>query len=232
MSSGCVASDEVDRRCLAALGEQHGRHSSVMRSTSSCEAIGCSESAGLGIERHVEHRPKRLAGRVRHHELEHEAVQLRFGQRIGSFLLDRILRGQHEKRARQGWVRRRRHLLFLHGFEQGRLRLRGRARLISSASRSWRRPGPAETKSTRPPSRLSSDFGARDVGWHQVGSELHARPFSPSAAAMALARWVLPSPGNPSISTWPPANTAVIKSVTSARCPTITRSSSARRSSS
>ena len=33
-----------------------------------------------------------------HEDLEHEAVLLRFGQRIGAFLLDRVLRGQHEER--------------------------------------------------------------------------------------------------------------------------------------
>ena len=31
-------------------------------------------------------------------DLEHEAVELGFGQRIGAFLLDGVLRGQHEKR--------------------------------------------------------------------------------------------------------------------------------------
>ena len=33
--------------------------------------------------------------------VEHEAVELRFGQRIGAFLLDRVLRGQHEERLGQ-----------------------------------------------------------------------------------------------------------------------------------
>ena len=32
------------------------------------------------------------------HHLEHEAVNLSFGQRVGSLLLDRVLRGQDEKR--------------------------------------------------------------------------------------------------------------------------------------
>ena len=34
-------------------------------------------------------------------DVEHEAVELRFGQRIGAFLLDRVLRGQHEERIGQ-----------------------------------------------------------------------------------------------------------------------------------
>jgi hypothetical protein len=35
---------------------------------------------------------------IRHVELEHEAVELRLGQRIGPFLLERILRRQNEER--------------------------------------------------------------------------------------------------------------------------------------
>ena len=42
-----------------------------------------------------------LEARVLDEDLEHEAVQLGFGQRIGAFLLDRVLRGQHEERVGQ-----------------------------------------------------------------------------------------------------------------------------------
>ena len=69
-----------------------------------------------------------LKRRILDEHLEHEAVLLGFGQRIGAFLLDRVLRGQHEERVGQlvadaadG------DLPFLHGFEQGGLRLRRRA---------------------------------------------------------------------------------------------------------
>src|SRR3546814_6803492 len=50
----------------------------------------------------------------------HEAVELGFGQRIGSFLLDWVLRGDREKRVRQ--VKRLPadgHFAFLHRLEQG-----------------------------------------------------------------------------------------------------------------
>ena len=56
---------------------------------------------------------------------EHEPVELRLGQRIGPFLLDRVLRGQHEERRLE--VERladHRDVLLLHRLEQGRLRLR------------------------------------------------------------------------------------------------------------
>ena len=39
-----------------------------------------------------------LAGRKRDVELEEEAVELRFGQRIGALHLERVLRGEHEER--------------------------------------------------------------------------------------------------------------------------------------
>ena len=37
------------------------------------------------------------ARRIFHQDLHQEAVELRLGQRIGSFHLDRILRGHHQK---------------------------------------------------------------------------------------------------------------------------------------
>ena len=57
-----------------------------------------------------------------------EAVELRFGQRIGAVVLHRVLRGDHHERARQ----RMRpavdgDLAFVHGFEQRGLRLGGGA---------------------------------------------------------------------------------------------------------
>src|SRR5437899_1960500 len=56
-----------------------------------------------------------VLGRIRHPQLEHEAVELRLGQRIGALLLDRILGGEHEKRRRQLMrLARRRHLMLLH----------------------------------------------------------------------------------------------------------------------
>ena len=48
-------------------------------------------------------------------DLHQEAVELRFGQGIGAFLLDRILRRQHMEGARNVVpVAGHRHVLFLH----------------------------------------------------------------------------------------------------------------------
>ena len=71
------------------------------------------------------HNPVEIfARRIFHQNLHQKAIQLRFGQRIGAFHLDRVLRGHHQKRrvqlvaggaAGDG--------AFLHRFEQRRLRL-------------------------------------------------------------------------------------------------------------
>ena len=68
------------------------------------------------------------ARRIPHQDLHQEPVELRFGKRIGSFHLDRILRRHHQKRRLQ--LMRRRAAgdgVLLHRFEQRRLRLRRRA---------------------------------------------------------------------------------------------------------
>ena len=60
--------------------------------------------------------------------LEHEAVNLRLGERIRALLLDRVLGREHEERLRQA-VRlvADRNLALLHRLEQRRLHLRRRA---------------------------------------------------------------------------------------------------------
>ena len=69
----------------------------------------------------------RLVGRG-DEALEHEAVHLRLRERIGAFLLDRVLRREDEERIRQA-IRlvADRDLALLHRFEKGRLHLGGRA---------------------------------------------------------------------------------------------------------
>ena len=81
-------------------------------------------AGGRAIEDHLQLLP---AG-ILHDELEEEAVELRFGKRIGSFLLERVLRRHHEERLFElADLPAGRHLLFLHRFEQ-----------VRSASWAWR----------------------------------------------------------------------------------------------
>ena len=106
--------------------------------------------------------------------IEHEPVELGFRQRIGSFLLDRILRRQHEERVGQPVpFTADGDLPFLHRFEKGSLRLgRGPVDLVGEHDIGENRaPEELELADAR---RLVflDDFGPGDVGGHQVGSEL------------------------------------------------------------
>src|SRR5258708_7068373 len=54
-----------------------------------------------------------------------ETIELTFGQRVGAFEFERILRGQHQKRRTQGMSDAvHRYLLVAHRFQQRRLRPR------------------------------------------------------------------------------------------------------------
>ena len=117
-----------------------------------------------------------LLGGVIDEDIEHEPVELRFGQRVGSFLLDRVLRRQHEERVGKPVAfAARRHLVLLHGFQQGRLGFGG-VRLISSASTTLAKTGPPIKRNSRAARRavLLNHVRSRNVGGHQVGRELDA----------------------------------------------------------
>jgi hypothetical protein len=84
-----------------------------------------------------------LAGRVAHAHHQHEAVDLRLGQRVGALLLDRVLRrhhdeglGQLEGRVADGDLRS------CIASSSALCTLAG-ARLISSASTRFAKTGPA-----------------------------------------------------------------------------------------
>ena len=90
----------LDGRLLAALAEQHraaqprrcaARRPGPRWPRACRRARASSDTSSM--------RAQRFAGRERHLELEHEAVQLRLGQRVGAFELDRILRRQHAERS-------------------------------------------------------------------------------------------------------------------------------------
>ena len=109
-------------------------------------------------------------------DVQQEAVELRFGQRVGAFLLERVLRGQHEERRGQ-LVHRAAgaDLPLLHRLEHGRLRLGRRAvDLVGQQHVGEDRPG---QKAIRPLPGFGiflDHFGAGDVAGHQVGRELDA----------------------------------------------------------
>src|SRR5262249_26843115 len=109
-------------------------------------------------------------------DLEHEAVELGLGQRIGSLLLDRVLRAEHEERLLQGVVLAGgRDLVLLHGLEQGGLRLGGSAvDLVAEddVTEDWSLD--EAQPATARPLLFFEQLGAGDVGRHQIGRELDA----------------------------------------------------------
>ena len=109
-------------------------------------------------------------------DVQQETVELRFGQRIGAGLLDRILRRQHEERRRQR-VRRAgvADRALLHRFEQRRLRLRRRAvDLVGEQQVREHRAALELEVALAGAVVFFEDLGADDVARHQVGRELDA----------------------------------------------------------
>ena len=114
-----------------------------------------------------------VAGRVTDDQLEQEPVELRLGQRVGSFLFDRVLGRHHEERLLEHVdVAADRDRVFLHGFEQGRLGLGGGS--IDLVGEHDLREDRARLKleDAAAVGQLHDDVGADDVGRHQVGREL------------------------------------------------------------
>jgi hypothetical protein len=108
-------------------------------------------------------------------DIEHEAVLLRFRERIGAFLLDWILCGNDE----EGFRELRRFLsdgdfLFLHGLQECGLGLWGCAVDFVGQQNI------GEHRTFNKPEFSATGFvffqyvGAGNVGWHQVWSELDA----------------------------------------------------------
>ena len=120
--------------------------------------------------------PLLLGRRVLDHDVEHEAIELRLRQRIGAFLLDRVLRGQHEERP----VERVRTPVTVTWYSciasSSAACVLGGVRLISSARMMFAKIGPRMKRITRLPVARSSSITSapEDVGRHQIGRELDA----------------------------------------------------------
>ncbi len=109
-------------------------------------------------------------------DIKEETVQLGLGQRIGAFLLQRILRGQDEERVGQAVdLPAGTDLPLLHRLEHGGLGLGRRAvDFVGQDHVGEQRTG---KELVLPPPRLRiflNDLRAGDVAGHQVGRELDA----------------------------------------------------------
>ena len=116
-----------------------------------------------------------LLGGITDNHFQHKTVNLSFGQRIGSFLLDGVLRGHHQKRSRQ-FVRflANGYLTFLHGFEQRALNL-GRCTVYLVGQHEVGKNGAVFHQKFF--ASRAIDHGSDNVGRQQVGRELHTVVF-------------------------------------------------------
>ncbi len=119
--------------------------------------------------------------------LHQEPVQLRLGQGVGAFLLDRVLGRQHVKRlAQRPVLAGDGHLFFLHRLQQRRLGAgAGAVDLVGHQELAEDRPF---DKAERPAAvgRRFQHLGPQDVGRHQVGRELDAVGFQPHHRAQRV----------------------------------------------
>ena len=119
------------------------------------------------------------ARRITDFQFQHEAVNLRFGQRIRSFLLNRILRRQNQKRFFElESIFANRDLFFLHRFEQRALHLGRRA--VDFVGENEIREDRAFARGEAAGLRIVN-LRADDVGGQHVRRELQARKFHADA---------------------------------------------------
>ena len=158
------------------------------RRTSRCAAIRVSAfMAALakrlfragGLEQDA---PLGVAIRIIDVDLHQKAIELGFRQRVGAFLLQRILRRQHMKRFRQIVARAgNRDVLFLHCLQQRGLGARaGAIDFVGHQQLGEYRSGD-ETERPLPGTALVQHLGAQNIRWHQVRRELDALGVQPRA---------------------------------------------------
>ena len=136
----------------------------------------------------VEHDPPLgLAVGIVDVDLHQEAVELRFRQRIGAFLLDRVLGREHMEGPRHVVaVAGDRHVLLLHRLQQRRLGARaGAVDLVGHQELAEDRAG-NEAEAALAAGAFLQHLGADDVGRHQVGRELDAARVEPEHDAHGL----------------------------------------------
>ncbi len=135
-----------------------------------------------------------LRVRIAHSQAHQEAIQLGFGQRIGSVVLDGVLRGDHHERLGQGTrVIVHRHLRFVHGFKQRALGFgSGAVDFIGQHDVGENRARP-EFKALR---LLVVNVDADHVGGKHVGSELNALERAVKRARQRMGQGGLADAGN------------------------------------
>ena len=130
----------------------------------------------FGRRRFADHFHFVFDGEIVEHDVEEEAVKLRFRKRIGAFQFDWILRREHEKRPFQiNRLAGGGDMIFAHGLQQGGLCFRRRA-VDFIRQHDVREDGPADEFECARTRRgiLLQDFRSENVRRHQVRRELDA----------------------------------------------------------
>src|SRR5262249_28109136 len=115
-------------------------------------------------------------GRIVDLQLHEKSIQLRFGQGVRAFHLERILRRQHEEGGVE-LVRRLAysHAALFHRFKEGRLGLWCRPiDLVRQQNIRKDRPG-LKFEKLLAHCIFLNDIGAGDIGGHEIGGELNSR---------------------------------------------------------
>jgi len=153
------------------LGDGHLSHQGVdgddiVAGEEGFDGGGCA-AGGTGDDLHLV-----VFRQVIHDDIEEETVELGFGERVGALHLDGVLGGEDEEGFLEGVpMAGGGDLVFSHGFEQGGLGLRRGAVDLIRQQQVGEDRAAHEFESARASVGLE-DFGAGDVGWHQVGREL------------------------------------------------------------
>ena len=105
---------------------------------------------------------------------------MRLGQRIGAFLLERVLRREDVKRARQVVpLAGDRHVMFLHRLQKGGLGAGARPVDLVGHQELGEDRAADEAEHPLAVEPLLHHLGAENVGRHQVGRELHPQRVEP-----------------------------------------------------
>src|SRR5262245_7641601 len=186
LAAGARRAHEVEDRFHHRFADRQAAHQALCRQ----ELIGGHGRLGLALFR---------AGGVEHDfalgivigivdvDLHQEAVELRLGQGIGAFLLDRILRREHVEGARNVvTIAGNRHVVLLHGLQQRGLGARacavdfvGHQQLPENRARD-------EAKAALSAGTFVQHFAAQNVGRHEVRGELDAAGVKPEHDAHGL----------------------------------------------
>ncbi len=170
---GPGGSDEVHRVADHRVGHRHPSDHLLEPE----DLLDFEDGSGLGRDvggRRLDDRDLLVGRRVDDRDVEHEPVELRLGQGVGPFLLDRVLgRDDEERRVELVGPPADRDLALLHRLEERGLGLRwGSVDLVGEEELGEQRPLEEVEPATAGLGVFLDDVGPDDVRGHQVGREL------------------------------------------------------------